>query len=235
MKIAKRDIALVMVIVALIAAFCAYKFSLSSNLDKVDEEESKQATLQTQIDEVKARANEVNKMDKEIVEWQENVAEWIKPFHSAYLYEDGIMYLNNLENQKENKDTPFDVRIMRYTVGETAITSTVTGQGSFSDSSYIAGLTTYTYDYDITGYEDLKNFINYIVSEKDGSGVKSLDSMNFAVLNDRSNISGVITMSVYSITDGKTNPYEAQDLEDVKQQIESDTIWGDFGEEKDEK
>ena len=43
MKIAKRDLALVMIIVAILAAFAAYKFSLKPNLDAVDEEEGKQA------------------------------------------------------------------------------------------------------------------------------------------------------------------------------------------------
>lgn len=233
MKIAKKDIALVMVIVALIAAFCAYKFSLSVNLDKVDEEETKQATLQSQIDEVKARANEVQKMDKEIAEWQVNVTNWMKPFHSNYLYEDGIMYLKNLEDQKENDgDEAFGVRIDSYTIGEAMLTSSVVGQGSFSGQAFMAGKTTYNYRYQLTGYDDLKDFINYLVSEKDGSGVKSLDSMSFSIDHANEEFEGNIVMSVFSISDG-TNTYNPQDLTEVEQKIESNSIFGNLGEEED--
>ena len=231
MKIAKKDIALVMVIVALLAAFCAYKFSLSSNLDKVEDEESKQASLQQQIDEVKARADQVQKMEKEIADWQVEVSNKIKPFHAAYLYEDGIMYLDNLEKQGEKEETEnyFKVRIDGYSVGESAITNTVNGQGSFKGMVYTSGQTNYNYAYKIDGYDELKNFINYIISETDGSGVKSLDTMTFEVTPEDSHIEGDISMTVFSISDG-TNTYKPQNLENVEQQIESETIWGDFGE-----
>ena len=231
MKIAKRDIALVLVIFGLIAAFCGYKFFLSPNLEEVDKEKSAQADLQVKIDEVKAREAEVKNMEKEMQTWQVEIANAIKPFHSRYLYEDGIMYLNNLEKQKEAEgEDAFGVRIKTYTVAETNYGNTVEGKGAFAGSTYRAGNLTYSYDYTIIGYDDLKKFINYIVSEKDGSGVKSLDTMTFAVIPSEEKFTGNITMTVYAVTDGN-NPYEPQDLSEVEQQIENNSIFGNLGED----
>ena len=245
MKIAKKDIALVMVIVALLAAFAAYKFSLSSNLDAVEEEESKQAALQQQIDEVKARADQVEKMEKEIAEWQKNVAAWIKPFHAMHKYEDGIMYLRNLEHQDEKDTDPFKVRILEWLVNETGVDSTITGQGSFKNSEFYAGSAKYTYQYwieanedsDLTGYQQLKNFLTYVISEVDGFGVKSLDSMSFELEDGVDRYKGEIGMTAYSIAEidgGKAiNPYVPQNLEDIEQGLETDSIFGDFKDEED--
>ncbi len=228
MKIAKRDIAIVMIVVSLLALFCAYKFSLQGNLSAVEDEKAKQSTLQTQIDEVKARAIEVNKMDKEIAQWQVNIADWIKPFHANYLYEDGLMYLNNLEKQAEKEgEGKFGVRIDKYTVGESMVSSTVSGQGSFAGTTYIAGTTAYTYHYKITGYKELKNMINYIVNEEDGSGVKTLDSIVIGANTDGGLFEGDITMTAYSITDG-TNEYVPQDLKTVEQKIKNNSIFGEI-------
>ena len=241
MKIAKKDIALVMIIVALLAAFCAYKFSLSSDLDKVEDEESKQAALQLQIDEVKARADQVPKMEKEIAEWQTNVATWIKPFHAAHWYEDGIMYLRNLEHQDEKDTDPFKVAIVEYTLNETSINSSVSGQGSFSGASFVSGTAAYEYVYKIDGYPELKNFINYIISEVDGFGVKTLDSMSFQIQKGSDHFEGSINMTAYSIAEvdnGKAiNPYNPQNLTDIEQGLETDSIFGDFtkDDEKDDK
>ena len=235
MKIAKKDLALVMVIVALLAAFCAYKFSLSSDLDKVEDEESRQAELQTQIDEVKARADQVPKMEKEIAEWQTNVANWIKPFHAMHWYEDGIMYLRNLEHQDEKDADAFKVAITEYSLNETAVNSTVIGQGSFGSASFMSGTAIYQYKYIIDGYPELKNFITYIISEADGFGVKSLDSMSFTLEDGSDHFEGEIKMTAYSIAEidnGKAiNPYNPQNLTDVEQGLETDSIFGDFSED----
>jgi len=233
MKIAKKDIALVMVLVAVIVAFCAYKFSLSPNLEAVEDEESKQASIQQQIDEVKARADQVPKMEKEIASWQVEVSDKLKPFHFGYLYEDGIMYLNNLEKQAEKEENSFAVNIPTYTVGETAFSSTVNGQGSFSGSSYMAGTTTYAFSYSLTGYDELKNFINYMIDEKDGSGVKSLDTMVINCTQGRSYFEGTISMTAYAVTDGN-NTYKPQDLTEVEQGIRYDSIFGDLFTEDEE-
>ena len=238
MKIAKKDIALIMVIVALLAAFAAYKFSLSPNLDAVEDEESKQATLQKQIDEVKARADQVQKMEKEIAEWQTNVADWIKPFHAYHLYEDGIMYLRNLEHQDEKENNPFKVRIPEWTVNETKIGTTINGQGSFNGVVFSSGTTSYHYNFEITGYQELKNNLTYMISEVDGFGVKSLDNLSLNILTGSDVFKGQITMTAYSITEidgGKVvNPYNPQNLSEIEQGLETDSIFGDFVEEDEE-
>jgi len=226
MKIAKRDIAVIMVIVALLVVFCSYKFSWTPNQEAKEKEEARQSELQVQIDQVKARAAEQPRMEKEMAAWQEEISKAIQPFHSRYLYEDGIMYVKNLEEQAENENTPFEVKIKTWTVAESGYSNTISGQGCFTGTTYASGTTSYNYNYDITGYDQLKNLINYIVSEKDGSGVKSLDSMSFTYNKATGEkFTGTIVMTVYAITDGN-NPYEPQNLEDVEQQITNDNIFG---------
>ncbi len=235
MKIAKKDLALVMIIVALLAAFAAYKFSLSANLDAVDDEEAKQASLQAQIDEVKARADQVPKMEKEIADWQTNVADWIKPFHSAHLYEDGIMYLRNLEHQDEKEKDPFKAFILAYQLNETGINTSVSGQGSFSGQEFTSGTAVYDFEFRLTGYDELKNFFSYIISEVDGFGVKSLDSIAFDLEDGSDIFRGTVSMTAYAIAEidnGKlVNPYVPQNLTDVEQGIEAESIFGNFKEE----
>jgi len=238
MKIAKRDIAIVMVVVALLAVFCAWKFSFSPAQETVDKEKSRQSELQSQIDAIKIRAKEAENMQKEMQKWQAEMATAFEPYHSAYLYEDGLMYLNNLENQKENAAMPYEVKIPMYTIGESGISNTIEGMGIFSGKSYIIGQTTYGFDYELKGYDQLKNFINYIISESDKSGIKTLDSMTFDVDNANSSIDGTINISAYAAMvsgkDGIENEYKPQNLESVEKGITTKNIWGEFGKASDE-
>ena len=229
MKIAKRDIAIVLVIVGLLAVFFSYKFSFSPSREKVDQEKSKQASIQSEIDAIKAREKEADNMRKEMDKWTVEIADAVKPYHSAYLYEDGIMYMDNLEKQvdNENEEEAFGVRIDTYSVGENAAGNEIQGQGCFAGKTYKTGSTGYSFNYDLTGYDQLKHFINYIISEKDGSGVKTLDSMSFNVANDTSNISGSVSLTAYTFSDGD-NAYVPQNLEEVETGIESGNIWGEM-------
>lgn len=233
MKIAKRDIAIVMVVVALLSVFCAWKFSFSPARDTVDQEKSRQSELQSQIDAIKIRAKEAENMQKEMQKWQAEMAKELEPYHSNYLYEDGLMYLNNLEIQKENAAMPFEVLIDDYSVGESGVSQTINGQGIFTDKTYIAGTTTYSFNYTLTGYDKLKNFINYMVGESDKSGIKTLDTMTFDVNNELATFKGSINMTAYSIasmTKGELdNTYVPQNLEKVEKGITEKNIWGKFG------
>jgi len=230
MKIAKRDIAVVMIVVGLLSLFCAWKFSFSPARDTVDQEKSKQTDLQNQIDAIKIRAKEAENMEKEMSKWQGEIATSLEPYHSNYLYEDGLMYLDNLEKQKDNAALPFEVRIPHYSVGESGVSQTIEGQGVFSGKTYISGTTVYNFDYTITGYDQLKNFINYMVGESDKSGVKTLDSMTFSVTNDISEVKGSINLTAYSFAAmtgaNLDNAYVPQKLDGVKQGITTKNIWG---------
>ena len=236
MKIAKRDIALLLIVFGLLIGFCAYKFFLSEDLKAVEDEEATQGNLQFQIDEVKARADQVPKMEKEIGEWQTIISNWLKPFHCYHQYEDAVMYLRNLEHQNEKDKDPFELSIYEYKLEETGINTTITGQGSFAGTSFSSGTANYEFKYEIKGYDQLKYFLTYMISEEDGFGVKSLDSMSFDLQSGSDVFRGTITMTAYAIAEvdgGKlVNPYVPQKLDDIEQGLdEKDSIFGNFKEE----
>ncbi len=193
MKIAKKDIAVLMVIVGLIAAFCSYKFYFSGKLEEIDAENSKQASIQTEIDKVSKVAATDTDMNNQVAKWAKEVDEMVGRYDVAYQYEDGILFMKSIETQDA-----FTAAIDTYTVGETVLANTVVGQGEFGGKSFLQGTTTYSFNYKVDSYDSLKKLIDYIVSDK--NGVKTLDSMTFAVSGE--GFTGSATMTVYSLADG---------------------------------
>lgn len=210
MKIAKKDIAVLMVIVGLIAAFCSYKFYFSGKLEEIDQENTKQASIQAEIDKVSKVAATDTDMNNQVAKWAKEVDEIVARYDVAYQYEDGILFMKSIENQSN-----FTATISTYTVGESVLSTTIAGQGEFAGKSFMQGTTTYSYGYSVDSYDSLKNLINYVVSDK--SGVKSLDSMTFAMNGE--GFTGNITMTVYTLADG-SSAYEAPSISGVETGID---------------
>lgn len=208
MKIAKRDIAIIMIVVGLLAAFCSYKFYFSSVLDDVETEKKEQSELQTEIDKVAAVAGTETTMNKEIKQWSDEIEAMLEKYDVLYTYEDGILWLKQIEDETTLEGT----QIETYTVGETGISSTVTGQGNFNGKFYYQGTTSYSFSYEVQDYATLKLFIDYIVSGDDG--VKTLDSMSFTVDPETGVITGNINMTVYVLSDG-SKAYTAPEIDGV--------------------
>lgn len=201
MKIAKKDIALIMIVLGLVLVFCSFKFAFSPALDKVDEEKSKQAELQTKIDEVKKVAGTEPDMEKEIAGWTKEIEDMLAKYHAAYSYEDGILWMKQIEDAGTASGNPV---ISAYTVNEigaASLTTTVEGQGAFSGKVYGKGTTSYSFDYAVADYNSLKSFLDYIVTASNREGVKTIDNMSFAVDDKTGEISGSVNMTVYSVTD----------------------------------
>ncbi len=220
MKIAKRDLALIMVIVGLLAAFCSYKFSFEGTLETVEAENKKQEEKQAQITQLEAKANEVNNMKKEVVLWGDEITKILEDYDVFYSIEDGILWMSQIEKDTAASGKP--ALIDTYNVGEPGIAATVTGQGAFAGKEYKKGSTTYTYTYAVEDYDSLKHLIDYIVSGNDG--VKTLDNMSFTVDEATGAVKGSITMTVYVLHDN-TVPYEFPTIDGVDLGITN--IWGE--------
>lgn len=202
MKIAKRDIALIMIVVGAIVAFCSFNFIFKPSSNTVDEEKAKQAELQTKIDEVAKVAGTENQLKEEIGDWSAEIQEMLDRFHAQYSYEDGILWVKNIE-EAENSGKPV---ISQYTIGEAGLLSystTVNGQGEFAGKTYSFGTTNYSFSYTVTDYDSLKKFLDYIVNESTRDGVKTINSMTFSVDPVSGAISGSVTMQVYVFTDAE--------------------------------
>ncbi len=201
MKIAKKDIALIMIVLGLVILFCSFKFAFSPALDTVDAEKAKQADLQKQIDEIKKVAGTEPDMEKEIAGWTKEIEDMLAKYHAAYSYEDGILWMKQIEDAGTASGSPV---ISAYTVNEigaASLTTTVEGQGAFSGKVYGKGTASYSFNYFVPDYESLKSFLDYIVTASNREGVKTIDSMSFAVNSVTGEISGSVNMTVYSVTD----------------------------------
>lgn len=198
MKIAKRDLAIVMVLVGIIAAFCAYKFYYSSNMEQVESEESKQASLETQIRDLEKKAKDVENMKKEEGEWIKTADKLVSKYDPAYVYEDGILWMSKVE--QDNDET----YIRTYTVGETRSDQLVVGEGLFKENNknYIASRVSYSFSYEVPNYEALKSIIAYLTSAEAG-GVRTIDTMTFT--QNKEKFFGTINMNVYAFTDDITS------------------------------
>lgn len=214
MKIAKRDLALIFVIVGVLAAFCSYKFYFSGVLEDIEKEEKKQDELQVSINEVQARAAEEPTMNAAMDQWAADIEKILGKYDIAYIYEDGILYINKVE-------TDNIAEISSFTVGETSLQSTIEGQGKFAGTIYSKGATSYNFNYSVKSYEELKTFIDYIVSGREG--VKALESMNFAPDETTGGFKGDVMMSIYTISDG-SKEYKAPVINDIPQGVQN--IWG---------
>lgn len=200
MKIAKRDLAILMVVFGLLAVFCSYKFYFSGALKAVDEEKTKQADLQTKIDAVAAVAGTETQMNNEVKKWGDEISDVMEKYDPLYVIEDGILWMKQIENDLTDEKTGTLTLIQQYNIGEPAISNNVVGQGDFEGKSYYKGATSYSFSYSVTDYDGLKSFIDYIVSGKDG--VKTLDSMSFTVDTATGATTGTVNMTVFIMSDG---------------------------------
>lgn len=204
MKIAKRDIAIVMVVLGAIILFISYKFAFSPSMDTVKEEEAKQADLQKEIDEIKKVAGTESQMDRDMKEWASNIETALKKYNPSYSYEDGLLWLKQVEEAKDTMGNTASGAplIDSYTVSEIGLnnmSTIVEGQGKFAGTTYGYGRSIYTFDYLIDSYANLKLFLDYIVTPASRDGVKTIDSMTFVISNSGA-ISGTVNMSVYVLT-----------------------------------
>lgn len=205
MKLAKKDIALILVIVGILAAFCSYKFVFSGKMDEVDAEKTKQSEVQAKLDEVKASASKENDMKADMSAWEKEINDMLAKYKADTKYEDGILYAKALE-------TDLDATIRSYSVAEASKVATVAGAGKYQGKTFVKGSTSYSFSYTVADYDTLKKFINYLVSGN--KGVKSLESMSFQV-NDDMSISGSVNLSVFVMSDGST-AYEAPKIDGVE-------------------
>lgn len=205
MKIAKKDLALIMVIVGILAAFCSYKFYFSGKMEEVEKENKAQAELQDKIDAVKAVADTVPDMKKEMELWQNDVTNLLAKFKVNAIYEDGILYAKAIE-------TDLGAEIGSYNIAQSSEVARVPGEGKFSGKTYVKGTTNYSISYHVADYDALKKLINYLVSGN--AGVKTLDSMSF-IINDDNSISGSVNLTVFVMSDGSVE-YQAPTINGVE-------------------
>lgn len=215
MKISKRDLSIVMIIVGIAAAFAVYQFYFSNTMDERAEIIKKTETLQKEYDSLMAVADQQMTMEGETRLNEEKLATLVSEFPASYKYEDGIMYLYDLEHNES-----LDVTFSSYTILETTITDAYSGNVSGVPKVYAFGNSTITASYLCQTYAGMKTFVNGIYNDE---YPKSIESIAMTFDSTTGNISGSIIVNMYSLTDG-SNAYVAPIIPTVDMKV--DCIFG---------
>ena len=235
MKVNKRDISILLVIVGVVAIFCAYQFYFSGCLDEREQIKSETAVLKTEYEELHSLMNSLQDYRNDIDTWTSEMNSLVKTFPTMYLYEDGILYLNDLEENTDDYDVYFD----SYTISETAFEEPYTGTvGKKSGDDWVTENVSYTFGtasinttYSCNDYTKLKKLLNSIYNEKNDNVPKSIESVTMSFDDTTGIINGSMTLNMYSLTDGVNNSYTAPEITGVELGVdtESEQASGIFG------
>lgn len=179
MRITKRDIKVILLLIGILSAFITYQFYLKSKLDDIEQKENEITKLQTEIKELKAKKQNETLYRTKMGEWEKEVTKKEQEFPADQWYEDGILFLNYME-QRHNLYDEEEMKIYfnRYEIKEAEEIDVVNGKMSKAGRR-IALADATTYAEFICDYASLKELVNVIYANKDTK--RMIRSMNIEV------------------------------------------------------
>lgn len=222
MKITRRDLGVILVLIGLIAVFVVYRTVFTTKQTEIENLEAQEIELREKIAELQAKKDNEQFYLDEIARMSSEVSDIMGEFPSKQLYEDGIMYLNELEET-------FDVRIPTYTVTESSVISTTDGTLDGEAKSFSLASASVAINCTVSDYDEMKNLIDYIYSDENVR--RDIQSVSFSMDNSTGEITMDASYNVFSMNDN-TREYEEQKLEDVELSVEN--IFGEVVEEEEE-
>lgn len=204
MRITKRDIKVILLLIGILSAFITYQFYLKSKLDDIQKKEDEITKLQNEIAELKVKQQSAEMYRRQMGKWDKEITEKEQEFPADQKYEDGILFLNYMEQRHKLYDEDeMKIYFNRYEVKEAEEIDVVNGKMS-KLGRRIALLDAYTYAEFICDYDSLKEMINVIYANKDTK--RMIRSMNLEVKwNGTFPLDGNIEFSSFAIKDGN-NP-----------------------------
>lgn len=222
MKITRRDLGVILILVGILSVFLVYQMSFTKMQKEVETLQTEQKNIKKQIDELQPVKDNADFYKKEMEKFSKDIDGMISEFPVNILYEDGIMYVVELEDK-------LPVSIPSFTVNEATVTNSVEGQGSLAGKNYVLGKSTLYFTYTIDTYEDMKDFIDYVYADEENKRVISNVSMVFS--KSTGEISGSISLNMFAMSDG-TTPYESFDL--PLENLGVDNIFGEVEESEED-
>lgn len=219
MKVSRRDLSLIMIIVGLLVAFLSYQFVFKPSMDERDKVKEEREALDKQYADLKPVLDNQQQYATTIENTSEKLGELVKKFPAAYLYEDAILYLRDLE-KKDNLSVFFET----FSITESTLMDNYTGLVGQETKTYILGNSTIATTFTLgnledekSGYKDMKTLISTIYAD---SKPKNIDTviLNFNNLNGM--VTGSMLMNMYSLMDG-TNAYEEPTMPNVPVGLEN--------------
>ncbi len=224
MKITRRDLGVIMILVGILSVFLVYQMNFRDMQTQVEALQEEQKTLNSQIDELQPVKDNAPFYTSEMERFKDELTDIVAEFPVNILYEDGIMYVVELE---ENED--FNVSIPSFTVSEAAVSQTVEGAGSLTGYTYTLGQSTLNFSYTVDSYEDMKEFVNYIYSDTDNK--RTIPTISMMFNTETGSITGSININMYVMSDG-TTPYEQIEL--PLDDLGVENIFGEISEEEED-
>lgn len=225
MKLTRRDVSVLLYIVAILAVFLTYQFYYSSTVESAEEVLTECNSLQAQVNELKAKVDNQPIYEAEIEDMKEGIAEVLDLYPSTISEEDIILYVQEL-----NEELNMGIDSVSFS-SATPIYSVV-GSGHAEEYSFLAESISVNINY-TTDYDGLKRIVNYInddpdhrvissisigvstVEVEDESGNLDEDAIEqIAQTGSTTSISGSLSLTLYLI-DGKP-----ADLEDTENRYE---------------
>ena len=221
MKITRRDLGVIMILVGVLAVFLTYRMYYAGKQTEVDNISKQIVELNSQIKELEPKVEREGTYRKEMENMSSEIKDILKEFKAKQLYEDGIMYIDEMQQK-------FDILIPSFTVSESTVSRTAEGSVNGEAANVILGYSSVNFN-GTTKYDEFKNIVNYVYEDKDSKKDILAVSLSF------DNKTGIVNLSmnynVYVMDDG-SREYKKQEIPEKDMSV--DCIFGEVIDSKEE-
>lgn len=229
MKIKKTDLNLLIMVIGVLIAVAAYFFVFTSFNEKTAAVEGKNATLQTEVDELQKLADNKEMYISETARMNDEINETIDRFPAGIMPEDILMYVYSLENTESVyftsiameqaqlvtvADASADAATGDAVVEDAAVTEETSGDavvatGGMKDTVFLY-TTPITYGFKST-YRSIKDIMAGIVEGQDRMNIQSI---TLSYDGETGCVTGTVATNAYTMS-GTGKYYELLDITGV--------------------
>lgn len=201
MRVTRRDIKVILLLIGILSAFITYQFYLKSKLDDISTVEDQISKLQEEIADLKIKQRSEKAFRTQMGNQETEVNNKIKEFPEDQWYEDGLLFLNYMEQRHNLNEEEEEMKIYfhRYQFTEATAVESVMGKLNMTGRK-ITLLDATTNAHFICDYEALKEMIRLIYTN--GDTKRMIRSLNVEVKwTGDFPLSGDITFSSFAMND----------------------------------
>lgn len=221
MKFTRRDLTVLLYLVAIISMLLCYNFVYSPKAQEAETILGECTTLQDTVTDLKSKVEKQPTLEKEISDMTAEIEEIRALYPTAITEQNLIMYVKEL-NEK------LDMNITNMSFSSATPIYTIVGTGKAEKYQLTAESIELAVDYK-TDYEGFKKIMDYINQDEDHRTINSValsidpktpeqledsfDEDGNVVKADSDTISGTINMTLYIVHDNKASEGEAEENE----------------------
>ncbi len=188
MKLTRRDVSVLLYLVAILSIFLTYQFYYSTTITTAESVLTECSTLQAQVDELKAKVEQQPQYEAEIEEMEEEIADILELYPSSISEEDIILYVKELNDE-------LDMGVTSVSFSTAVPVYTVVGSGHAEEYNFNAESISVTINY-TTDYDGMKNIVNYINDDPDHRVINSMSiSIGTVETDEDEETTGTTTMA----------------------------------------